>query len=100
MAIDFAQYGSDQVSIAGDYGARVVRRTVVNNDNFAKRMVLRKGAIDRRCQKAVVVVVDYNDTDAKRVAHMSAHKAIGWRCQSKLTIAELAASALSILRHF
>src|SRR6266478_9622912 len=84
-----SEHGPDSVAVAGDYRLRVVRRTVVDDNDFVKRVILAESAIDRRRQEALVVVVDDDDTNTPRLAHradllawehIAGSQRAGWHC--------------------
>src|SRR6516165_5640794 len=64
-----SEHGPDPVPILGDYPSGVICRAIVDDDDFANRMVLAKSTIDRRPQKIRVVVIDYDDAHPPSLGH-------------------------------
>jgi hypothetical protein len=64
-----SEHGSDPVAVLGDYRSRVICRTIVDDDDLAKRVVLAKSAIDGRGQELLVVVIDNYDANSPGLAH-------------------------------
>src|SRR5262249_13666455 len=64
-----SEHGSDPVAVLGDYRSRVIRRTIVDDDDLAKGVVLAKSAIDRRGKELLIVVVDNYDANTPGFPH-------------------------------
>jgi hypothetical protein len=64
-----SEHGSNPVAVLGDYRSRVICRTVVDDDDLAKGVVLAESAIDGRGQELLVVVIDNYDANSPGLAH-------------------------------